>query len=191
MCQSVAEIAGALIGCRHGGNVAQSLTNPGCLVVAEDECLVFLDGSSKKSTKLISLKGRLRRRWRGGEIVSRVQYVVADKFKQPAVKLICAGFYHHVHRSPTAAKFRAHGVFFGTEFLNCVRWRKHHDTAEAEFIVVHTVQQEVVVRDAEPIDRERFVGPLVLENSAGNVGPSRAAIGTWSQIGKLNEIATV
>ena len=105
--------------------------------------------------------------------------------------LIRAGFDHYVHRGPTAAKFRAHGVFFGAEFLNSVRGRKHDDATESKLIVVHTVQQEVVVRDAEPIDRERFVGPLVLENSAGNVGPSRAAIGTWSQIGKLNEIATV
>src|SRR5437660_6008822 len=103
ICQPVAEIASALVGSRHRRNVAQGLPDPGRLVVTENECLVFLDGAAEECTKLISLKARLRRGWPRGEVVSRVQYVVADKFKQPTVDLIGAGLDHNVHGCSTAA----------------------------------------------------------------------------------------
>ena len=93
--------------------------------------------------------------------------------------LIRAGLDHYVHRGPTAAKFCTHGVFFGAEFLNRIRRRKDDDTTEAELIVVNTVQEKVVIRDAQSIYRKGFIGPFVLKDSARNVGPRHAAIGTW------------
>ena len=80
--------------------------------------------------------------------------------------LIGAGLDYHVYRCATTTEFRAHRVLFCAEFLNSIGWRKNDDTAKAELVIVYPVQQEIVIRNAQSIHRERFIGPLVLENSA-------------------------
>ena len=107
------------------------------------------------------------------------------------MNLIGPGLHYHVHRSAAATKFRAHGVFFGAKFLNRVGRRKHDNTSEAEFIVIHAVQQKVIVRNPQPIYRQRFIRPFILKDAAGHVGAGLAAISAWPQIGKLNEVAAV
>src|SRR5204863_4621546 len=114
-----------------------------------------------------------------------------NKLKNPAVDSIRAGFHYHIYRGTAAPEFRAHGVLFGAEFLNCVRRRKYDNSAKSELIIVNTVQKEVVVRDSEAVDRQGFVCPFVFKNAAGSVRSSLATVSPWPEIGKLNEISPV
>ena len=84
----------------------------------------------------------------GREIVQSVQFVVPEKFKRTTVHLVAARLHHNVHRRAAAPELSAHRIFFGTELLNGIgRWQRNH-ASQSELIVVHSVQQEVIVRDA-------------------------------------------
>ena len=74
---------------KHESDLRNAKTLTDSFVSPEKEELVAYDATSQGATKLIQPEGRLSIR-RFVEIISRVQLLVAEKFKEAAVKFISA-----------------------------------------------------------------------------------------------------
>ena len=185
--QAVGKISGPF---RVGGNSRNegiALAEAGSLVVAKDEGAVFPDRPAQEGSKLVAFERLLAL----VEIVDRIQLVVADEFISPAMHLVGAGFQDDVDGCAAAAELGAHRIFFGTKLLDGVGRRQHDHSAQSKFVVIHTVQQEIVVGDAKSIHRDCFVGALVFKHSATDIGSGLAAICTRAEICELNEIPAI
>ena len=91
------------------------------LIGAEEERLVPDDRAARGGAELILPQ----RRDRGLEEIARVQNVVAQEFEHRAVKLVRAGFRHHVeHRAAVASELRAEVAGDEAEFLHRVGIRR-------------------------------------------------------------------
>ena len=61
----------------------------------------------------------------------------------------------------------------------------------SELVVVHAIEQKVVVGDAQAVYRNGFVSALILKDATADVGPGLATIGSRSKIGELDKISSV
>ena len=161
------------------------------LVIPENEGLIFLDWPAEEETVLVAAEGGFRETRDVVEKVRRVQFVVADELVRPAVDLVGSGIERHVDSGAAAAEFRAHGVFLDPELLDRVGGRHGDHAPQPKLVVVHAVEQEVVVRDAQPVDGKGFVAALILEHSAADVGPLLAGVGPRAQIGQGDEVPPI
>ena len=85
------------------------------------------------------------------------------------MNLVGSGLEHYVHGRATAPELRRHGVFFCLEFLDGIGRRQHNRAAQSELVVVDSVQQEVVVGDAQPVDGDGFIRAFVFKHASADV----------------------
>src|SRR5262245_53412823 len=85
---------GRKVTCKHfrrrndGSQIRRVLSHPRALVAAEEEQLVLHDRAANRSTELVTLD----RVAPGGKGVSRIEFSVANEFKQNAVEIIRSRF---------------------------------------------------------------------------------------------------
>ena len=171
----------------HRRKKGLALAQARALVVAENEGLVLADGTTEKSTELIAFKWLLTL----VEVVDSVELVVADKLVDSAVNAVGARLQDHVNRCAATPELGAHRVFFGTELLDGVGRGQHDDATQSELVVIHSIQQKVVVGDAQAVDRNGFVSAVILKDTTADVGPGLATIGSRPKIGELDKISSV
>ena len=170
--QAVGKISGPFQVGGNGGNEWVALAEARSFVVAKDEGTVFPYRPAQKGAKLIALEGLLAL----VEIVDRIQFVVANEFVRPAVYLVGPGFQDDVHGCAASAELGAHRILFGAKLLDGIGWRQHDYSAQSEFVIIHTIQQEVVIGDSKAVHRDCFIGPLVFKHSTANIGSGLTAI---------------
>ena len=115
--QSIPKISAALRRQRNRRRKGRAFAQARALVVAKNEGLVLLDGSTEKGPELVTLERLLALI----EVVHRIEFVVANEFVDAAMDLVRARFQHHVDCCASAAELGAHGVFFRLELLDGVR----------------------------------------------------------------------
>src|SRR5205807_6124115 len=129
-------------------------------IAAKDKCLVLDDRAAGRSPELV-----LRVRWATGwlpcpqflrfqERIVRVQNSRAQKFVQPAVPCVGAGFRTEIdHAAGELAPLRPQVVVLHLEFPNGIlRWYQHRhvDVADIERLAVEILRPLVRKRSANP-----------------------------------------
>src|ERR1700758_1456287 len=172
---------------RYGADERNLFPDVGSLDGAEEEHPVFLDRPAQLATVLVPLETQRT----GCEIIPRVHFVIADKFPASSVKLVGSGAKHQADHRSTTAVFRTHGILFHAKFLDGIGRRLNDNGAVAKFVIVHSVEQEVVVKDAQTIHGKRSPGPVIVGRACSGAGPGRTFVSSWSKKGKLEEIPAV
>ena len=112
------------------------------LVPTEEEKLAVQNGSAKVSAELIALEIRFGSRQ--GETVDRVGVIIAEKLKNPAMKLIATGFGDDVDGcAGMHAVLRREARGLNTELLENVREGKWHVDVRKRVVMVTSIQEVV------------------------------------------------
>ena len=152
------EAPGALVGRGHAGEARHPAGDAGPLVVHEEEGLVLDDGPAEVAPELLLVVRRLGRSRALREEVVRVHVLVAVEAVGRAVDLVGPRLRGDAHRRPRRPAVlrgvRARddlelldGVHRGTRDLACQLLDVGGDA-----VVVHPVEQEVVLEGAGPVD---------------------------------------
>src|SRR5437879_12308431 len=89
------------------------------------------------------------------EVIPRIKLIIAKVFPCGPVEPVGSGTQHQTdHRSATAV-LCAHRILLDTKLLDGFGRRLNDNRAITEFVVVHSVEQEVVVEDAHSVYRVR------------------------------------
>ncbi len=133
-------------------------TLEGALVIYEEERLVLYDWAAVEPSELIAPKQGIVRRTL--EEIPGVHCFIAEKLKDTAMIFVCAGFDDYVYDAANvAAKFRRVVTCLNFELLDGIHaWRDNLRCSALRglliTVVVHAVEQIVVVGNAHPAGRE-------------------------------------
>ena len=127
----------------NGSQLRQALTFLQTFVTGEEKRGVLHDGPAQGRAKLVADELRLDG---AVEKVARIQIAVAQIIVQRSVEFVAAAARDDVHLPGRRhAIFGAVGVGRDFELLNRVHRRLEHVAAHVGIVVVHAIQQEVVV----------------------------------------------
>ena len=122
-------------------------------VIREEKRAVLDDWAANKDAKLVAMQQRLGSVAGRVEIVSGIQGIVPQVLVRTAVELVCPRLQGGIDRRSAASKLRLHSTFFYFKFSNRVWRRVHRNRAVSDSIVVHAIQQEIVVEGPQTIHR--------------------------------------
>src|SRR4030095_268691 len=130
----ITEVSILPLGKRHADDARRLTAEAIFLPVKEPEGAILDDGPTNGSSELVVAQGQPS----CGKGIASVKLVVAQKFVQRAVKLICSGLRHQIDRSAgSKTNLRRHGATLYLEFLDSVHsWRDTDFTHIAQNIVV-------------------------------------------------------
>ena len=166
------------------------LPNPGSLVIDEEECLVFHNGSAEGPAELVLLERRDGQR-RIVKVISGVQRGIPQKLVRTPVELVGPGLQHDVHHRAAPANVGSKIVGLNLEFLDGINRRLDDFEANLLLVVVKSVQQEVVVGRHQSVCLNRSVAALVLRNASLLHDAGRALVDPGTEVGKLDEVSPV
>src|SRR5262249_51886416 len=153
------EVAAAHLHGRHGRKIGLAVANPPSLIIAKEKHLVVADGPAPRAAELVLPGWRF---WPPVFVVEKVvgvERVVAQEFEGAAVKSVLARFDLDVDDA-AARPPELGGVGAGLDFelFERVYAGEDDDRVQPRFIVVHAVEQEVVVARPHAVGRERRRG---------------------------------
>src|SRR5262245_7037621 len=136
-------------------------------VIAEEEEPVFLDGPSQRAPELIPAKrGNVRRLVI--EVILRVEYAVAQKFKHRTMRRVRARSAHRIDHGAGSSEFSAVGVGQDAELLNRLDSERIAGDGRSRAMVEEALQLRVVEQERltdRPRSRDRIVCSLPIESS--------------------------
>ena len=154
---------------------------PGTLIGAEEEELVFDDGSANATTKLVTSQTVVLL----GEKISGVQAAVAQEFESCAVNCVRAGLGDNVDRpADSVAVLSSHVVRLEVEFLNGVGIRKRQIGVQVSVIVAGAIKLIVDSSGAGAIDGGLLLSRIdttVASQSAVAIGNIHRSCGQENQ----------
>lgn len=161
----VVEVAALQIGGGHRARVSRALTLAFTFVVREEERLIFADRPAKVAAELIEAQLRLPAVDGRGPALG-VELVVAEEFPRSATNIVAAALDGDVHNTArTASVLSGVAVRLHLELRYGVHRGPHHIhpfAAEAGGVgvVVHTIEQIVVLQRAIAVDVDRAADTL-------------------------------
>ena len=124
-------------------------------------------------------------------MVFRIQCRVAEKFVDPAVKLVAAGLQNNVHHRSALANVRAKIIGLNFKLFNRIHGWLDHLEPNLLLVVIESIQKEVVVGRRQAVDLNRAIAALIFRNTALLHNPLRPTVHTGREIRKLNKIPAV
>src|SRR5439155_6197226 len=107
------------------------------------------------------------------------------------MKLIASGFEHHVDDRAASPNVSTEIVGLDFELLNRIDGGLNDFEADLLFVVVESIEQEVIVRGRQPIHLDGPIASLVLGNAALLDDPLRPGGHPRCEVGELEEITAV
>src|SRR5262249_6828307 len=158
---------------------------------------ILLDRSSDTAAELILPEFRLHsRQWiprlRHVKHILRVEFVIAKKLKERSMKGVRSRFRDQVNDSATGPPgFRRVHVALDLDFLQSVNRRFDDNRGDGTFIIIHTVEQEIVRRIRLAIRRNgRGLTPVVGSSASSKRTLDRRGC-PWRELHECNEVASV
>ncbi len=124
-------------------------------------------------------------------VVDRIEDSVAQEFKSAAMEAIRAGMKNDVDSCAAASKLRLHRVFFDSEFADGVRRRLDDQSSLPPLVIVHAIEQEIIVERLQAIDGDRNPGARIVGGSAIRARIGVSHIRARSKVGKLDKVPAI